>query len=325
MNESDMSASMAAYLDHVARLLADVDEEERVSLLADLADELREIPDSAFTERLGTPQDFASEYRRSAGIERPRIVSRRLALGIAGLLGVLVVGFVLTALVTSLSSVATGESAAPMVDLALLSVPVAEVQPIMADPNQFLGIPHSRPNFDTSGFGPDLTLRQAPNDLRPLDPAQALRAVYLGHDQDGEPYYIWYQGSPNLRQKIGQIFADFGSVGRFGSRKGALVTGHGLLGLLDATQEEMIPEIGLTYGHLISGSDQPTVAVMEWHALPTEVAAVVFHLNGEPAGWQTPVSGTAAIRVNADIAGPLGFQPEMVALTADGEMWRSYP
>lgn len=71
MNRSDMSASTAAYLDRVARLLADVDEEERVSLLADLADELREIPDSELTERLGSPEDFAAEYRRSARIETP--------------------------------------------------------------------------------------------------------------------------------------------------------------------------------------------------------------------------------------------------------------
>lgn len=66
-----MSASTAAYLDRVAHLLADVDEEERVSLLADLADDLSEMPDSELTERLGSPEDFATEYRRSAGIETP--------------------------------------------------------------------------------------------------------------------------------------------------------------------------------------------------------------------------------------------------------------
>lgn len=69
MNRSDIPASSAAYLDRVAHLLADVDEEERVSLLADLADELREIPESELAERLGSPEDFAIEYRRSAGIE----------------------------------------------------------------------------------------------------------------------------------------------------------------------------------------------------------------------------------------------------------------
>lgn len=71
MNRSEMSASTAAYLYQVAHLLADVDEEERVSLLADLADKLREIPDSESTDRLGSPEDFATEYRSSAGIATP--------------------------------------------------------------------------------------------------------------------------------------------------------------------------------------------------------------------------------------------------------------
>lgn len=69
MNRSAMSASRAAYLDRVSHLLSDVDEDERLSLLADLADELREIPEPELSERLGTPEDFATEYRRSAGIE----------------------------------------------------------------------------------------------------------------------------------------------------------------------------------------------------------------------------------------------------------------
>lgn len=252
-------------------------------------------------------------------------MGRKLALAIGGLLSLPVVGLALMALVTSLSSVSTGEDDAHMVDLALLSVQVADVQPITTDPDQFLGVPHSRPDFDTSALGPDLTFRQDPDDLRALNPAQARRAVYLGHDQAGDPYYIWYVGSPNLRQRIGQIFADFGSVGRFGSSYGALVTGDGLLRFFYDTHGERISESGLTYASLSSGSGQPTVAVMEWHALPAEVAAVVFNLNGDVLGWQSPVSGTAAIQVIAENAAPFGFQPEMIALTADGEVWLRYP
>jgi uncharacterized membrane protein len=66
-----MPGTSEAYLDRVARLLAGVDEDERVSLLADLADELREIPESELAERLGSPEEFALEYRRSAGLETP--------------------------------------------------------------------------------------------------------------------------------------------------------------------------------------------------------------------------------------------------------------
>lgn len=237
----------------------------------------------------------------------------------------LAIGWVVLEFATSLGAVSTDDGGTPMVDLAVISVPVADAQPIMTNPDQFLGTPHTEPGFNTSGLGPDLTFRQNPDDLRSLDPAQARRAVYLGHDTDGEPYYIWYEGSPNLRQRIGQIFADFGSVGRFGSSYGTLVIGSGLLGLFNNTQEEVIPEIGLTSASLTSGSDQPTVAVLEWHALPTEVAAVVFHLNGDLVGWQVPVSGTAAVQVIAENAGIFDFQPEMIALTVDGETWLRYP
>jgi uncharacterized membrane protein len=73
-----MPGTSSTYLDRVASLLADVDEEERVSLLADLADELRENPESELAERLGSPEEFAVEYRRSAGLgtsaeEEPKV------------------------------------------------------------------------------------------------------------------------------------------------------------------------------------------------------------------------------------------------------------
>lgn len=251
-------------------------------------------------------------------------MSRKLVLGIAALVALLVVGVVLVELATRFGAVSTDDDGTPMVDLAVISVPVADAQPIRTDPDQFLGVPHPSPDFNTNGLGPDLTFRQDPDDVSSLDPAQARRAVYLGNDQDGEPYNIWYEGSPDVRQRIGQIFADFGSVGRFGSSYGALTTGSGLLGFLHGSREDRTQESGLIYASLSSGSDQPTVALMEWHALPSEVAAVVFHLNGDLVGWQTPVSGTAAIQFIAENAG-FDFQPEMVALTADGETWLRYP
>lgn len=249
---------------------------------------------------------------------------RKFVLGIGGLVALLVVGLVLVELATSFGAVSTNDDGTPMVDLAAISVPVADAQPLRTDPDQFLGLPHPSPDFNTNGLGPDLTFRQDPDDLSSLDPAQARRAVYLGHDQGGEPYYIWYEGSPDLRQRIGQIFADFGSVGRFGSSYGALTTGSGLLGLLHGSREDRIQEFGLTYASLSSGTNRPTVALMEWHALPSEVAAVVFHVNGDLVGWQVPVSGSAAIQVVADNTG-FDFQPEMVGLTADGETWLRYP
>lgn len=239
-------------------------------------------------------------------------MARKLALGIGGLIALFAVGLVLVELSTAIGGVSTDDEGTPVVDLAVISVPVADAEPITTNPDQFLGAPHPRPDFNTNGLGPDLTFLQDPDNVSSLNPAQARRAVYLGHDQDGEPYYIWYEGSPDLRQRIGQIFADFGSVGRFGSSYGSLATGSGLMGFLQGSLEDHIDEVGLTYASLSSGSDRPTVALMEWHALPTEVAAVVFHLDGELV-WQVPVSGTAAIQIVGANAAAFDFQPEMVA------------
>lgn len=69
MRRRDLSEASAAYLDDVEQLLSDVDEDERTSLLADLADQLGEMSEVEVIERLGTPQTFVAEYRRSAGIE----------------------------------------------------------------------------------------------------------------------------------------------------------------------------------------------------------------------------------------------------------------
>jgi len=59
------------YLGQVEKLLSDIDSDDRASLLADLADQLDDMPDGEAVEILGTPEEFAAEYRRSAGITHP--------------------------------------------------------------------------------------------------------------------------------------------------------------------------------------------------------------------------------------------------------------
>lgn len=61
-----------------------------------------------------------------------------------------------------------------MLEIAMLQMPVADPEPVMEAPDQFLGVPHREPRFDTSRLGPDLTLRQEPRDLLPLDSAPPL-------------------------------------------------------------------------------------------------------------------------------------------------------
>jgi uncharacterized membrane protein len=66
----------------VELLLADVGEDDRVDLLTDLADQLSELPDREITQRLGSPDRFATEYLISAGLDpTPPIVHESAARG----------------------------------------------------------------------------------------------------------------------------------------------------------------------------------------------------------------------------------------------------
>lgn len=76
MNRRDLPTAVVEYLGRVDALLAGIDEEERLSLLADLGDQLEELSESEIAERLGTPEEFAAEYRQSAGLESPSTRTR---------------------------------------------------------------------------------------------------------------------------------------------------------------------------------------------------------------------------------------------------------
>jgi uncharacterized membrane protein len=70
------TGSVTEYLRRIEELLADIDEDDRASLLADLTEQLSDVPGSQVTARLGTPEEFVEEYRRSAGIETPTETAR---------------------------------------------------------------------------------------------------------------------------------------------------------------------------------------------------------------------------------------------------------
>ena len=74
MNTTNRSAT--EYLRRIEELLADIGEDDRASLLADLTEQLSDVPGSQVTARLGTPEEFVEEYRRSAGMETPPDTAR---------------------------------------------------------------------------------------------------------------------------------------------------------------------------------------------------------------------------------------------------------
>lgn len=249
-------------------------------------------------------------------------MKRKLGIAVGVVVGLFVLVVLYIALSLSSGSV-TSEEGTRTVELAMLTVPVAGVAPLIEAPDQYLGVIHADPEFDTSHFGPDLSFQQDPATLSALDPDRVLRAVYLGHDTHAKPYYIWQTGSPNFRQTVGQVLADFGAVGRLGSSYGGLVVGGSLW---DNSLDESIAENGLTDGSIRSSSDGPTTFTLEWHALPEEVVAVVLYTGEVAAGWQRPVSGTVAFQSDIDSQDPqaIGQNAEMVALTKTGEEWKRY-
>jgi uncharacterized membrane protein len=74
VNTADSSAT--EYLRRIEELLADIGEDDRASLLADLVEQLSDVPEVQATARLGTPEEFVEEYRRSAGMETPPDTAR---------------------------------------------------------------------------------------------------------------------------------------------------------------------------------------------------------------------------------------------------------
>lgn len=249
-------------------------------------------------------------------------MSRWLKTTLIVLGGVIVLLAGVIALSLPSGSIQTSEDGTHTIDLAMLSVPISDTIPLVESPDQFLGVRHPEPIFDTSEFGPDLSMVQDTTDLPALDPDEVLRAVYMGHDINGDPYHIWHSGSPEFRQLIGQIIADWGSVGRLETSYGSEEVGPALW---ETSRKEEIARNGLTTGSIRSvstSSESGVTFTAEWHALPSEVAVVVLYQHGEAIGWQRPVSGTAAFQFHYGIdQDPLDLDGEMVALTATGDEW----
>lgn len=88
MKEPEVAAKAAEYLEEVGRLLSDIDEEDRTNLLGELADQLEDLTDAEAIDRLGSPEEFVVEFRRSAGLEelRPPVQRHKTLITVASTL-----------------------------------------------------------------------------------------------------------------------------------------------------------------------------------------------------------------------------------------------
>jgi len=185
------------------------------------------------------------------------------------------------------------------VEIADLAVPVVDSEPILTDPDVWLGLPGPSPRFDTTPYGPDRSF--APGQPQSDLDERLSKAVYLG-ELDGEPFYVYSQSAPSIWDRISEMVFGNLSADTLGTSLNCCSGG------------DMDHEGGLPGMSMSSGTGLPDLNVVEWLGLTAEVSVVAFQIDGAFIGWQTPVGGTVSLR--------LDDRPNNVAMVAfnqDGE------
>jgi hypothetical protein len=171
------------------------------------------------------------------------------------------------------------------VEIADLAVPVVDAEPILDDPQVWVGLPGPTPQFDTSDLGPDLS-------FTPGEPAdddlgdRIIDAVYLG-DLDDKPFYIYSQTAPSIFDWFSELI--------FGNLSGQTIG----TSLDCCTGGDMDREGGFPGISASQTNDEPPVIVAQWWGLSPDVSVVAYQFDGEFVGWQTPVGGVSAIQPEA--------------------------
>ena len=228
--------------------------------------------------------------------------------------GGLIVILVATSLLLPSESV-TSDGDTHLLALGPITVRIQHPELAVEDPDQYLGVRHELPRFNTQHLGEDLNLVVGQLDFKALEGEpvvnedKIMRAVYLGHDPNGVPVYIYSEGTENFLDLIFRFFIDEGNVGRFGSTYHCCVNAPLASGVMGEPVE-------LVY--TIPGVESTVVA--EWHHLDDEVSVVALEVEGEPIGWQTPTSGSSLFRIDvAEIDDPSQETIVMIAYDINGE------
>lgn len=185
------------------------------------------------------------------------------------------------------------------VEIADLAVPVVDSEPILTDPDVWLGLPGPSPRFDTTPYGADRSF--APGQPKSDLDERLNMAVYLG-ELDGEPFYVYSQSAPSIWDRISEMVFGNLSADTLGTSLNCCSGG------------DMDHEGGLPGMSMSSGTGLPDLIVVEWLGLTPDVSVVAFEVDGAFIGWQTPVGGTVSLRLE-DRPGNVA----MVALNQDGE------
>lgn len=191
------------------------------------------------------------------------------------------------------------------VEVADLAVTVVDSDPALGDPEVWLGLRGPEPAFDTSRFGPDMSFGPgipAAGDLHD----RVIKAVYLGH-LDGEPFYVYSEPAPSIGDWFSEIVAGNLSGQIIGTSLDCCMGG------------DMDHEGGLPGVSAILTGDEPPVVVAKWLGLSPDVSVVAYFMDGEFVGWQTPVGGVSALRLDK---APLEYV--IIAFDAQGRELHRY-
>jgi hypothetical protein len=179
------------------------------------------------------------------------------------------------------------------VEIADLAVAVTDPDPVLTDPDVWLGLPGPIPLFDTTELGPDLSFTPGEPAVGDLDEQNmrndgwptGTRAVYLG-DLEGEPFYLYSAPAPSIWDRIFEIVDGNFSGDVLGTSINCCTGGN-------MDHEEGMP--GFSYSS--STEDGVTTEEMtsaEWLGLSTNVSVVAYQFDGEFVGWQRPVGGASS-------------------------------
>jgi hypothetical protein len=109
--------------------------------------------------------------------------------------------------------------------------------------------------------------------------------VYLG-ELEGEPFYVYSAPAPSIWDRISEVIAGNFSGDTLGTSLSCCSGG-------DMDHEGGLPGFGYW-----STSGEIDVIHAEWLGLSPAVSVVAYQFDGVPFGWQIPVGGISAIRLD---------------------------
>ena len=215
------------------------------------------------------------------------------------------------------AATSVNEAGQTVLHFGALAIPVTDAEPLPGRPPIFKGLEvHPAPEFDTTALGDDLTLTVREADRSEIDALEAdqdlfglfARVVYVGHDIEDSAVYLFQPTGPSLFDALRARFTDYETTGIFGSTYGCCRSqaNEGTAALVN---------LAVSGNH----AEYTTYDIVEMWAIQDNVSAIAFtDSEGNPLGWQRPVSGYVGARFPSDSGTRSLWKYRMIAYDASG-------